>query len=299
MNLAQILDLSIKERETNGTKVDKFYEIRGRHYYNYIDNESWKAFVDKMRESYEAIYRNYIEGAGDELGVKRTGKYPPKMASYGSSSRMIYLLARDISGFQFEKKLYTTVGGTANMDGYLKLSGKEVFVEAKCREPYNASTSIIDRKYESLYRYLDQNPQIEFNCDITIIDEKYMRVVFYAGKTRIARFDVKQMICHLLGIATEKIVAPSNESISFTYLLYNPTKIEIIDDAHKEKLLAVYRQEIKECDSVPFKDLFSEIVKYLLRFTNIKKADGVSAEALVSKFSFKRCDQTDFVESCK
>ena len=117
MNTAKLLDLSIKQKETNGSKDNTGYVLHGQKYDNYLDNDSWQEFIDEMKTRYYPIYENYKNGSGDELGIKKIGKYPPKMASYGSSSRMIYLLSRDIPNFCVEKKLYTTVGGTANMDG--------------------------------------------------------------------------------------------------------------------------------------------------------------------------------------
>ena len=105
MSIAKTLDLSIKKNETGTEKENKYYLLSDRQYDNYIDNETWAKFVDEMRTNYPSAYAEYGEGSGDELGIKKVGRFPPKMASYGSSSRMIYLLSRDIDGFQFEKKL--------------------------------------------------------------------------------------------------------------------------------------------------------------------------------------------------
>lgn len=49
------------------------------------------------------------------------GNYiPPKMSSYGSSSRMLYELAKDIPDFIFKYKMPAIIGGKAHLDGYLK-----------------------------------------------------------------------------------------------------------------------------------------------------------------------------------
>ena len=299
MNLAQALDLSIKEAETQGTKKDKFYKIGDRRYYNYVDNESWKAFVDEMKVSYTAIYKNYVEGSGDELGVKRVGIYPPKMASYGSSSRMIYFLARKIPGFKFEKKLYTTVGGTANMDGFVSINGKDIYIEAKCREPYGSHNATIDRKYEDLYRFFNERPDLPFKCEITILDEKEMKVKFISKGNTLKRFDIKQMICHLLGIATEKLTTPSEDKVVFKYLLFNPTEIAIEDTAWREKLTKAYRQETDECDSVPFAELYKVIITFLTTKTTIKASDKADIDSIANNFEFSRCDQITFAEQLK
>ena len=299
MEIAKLLDLSIKQAETNGSKTDMCYVHNGREYYNYLDNASWQDFINEMKTLYYPIYENYKNGSGDELGIKKVGKYPPKMASYGSSSRMIYLLSRDIPEFCFEKKLFTTIGGTANMDGYLNKNGTDYYIEAKCREPYYSHQFTIDRKYEQLYRYLDKRESLDFKCSIDIIDTKRLKVQFSTSQRVIEHFDIKQMICHLLGIATDKIETPTEKKIQFLYLLYNPTKITIIEEPQKQKLLALYAQEIVECDSIPFAELFNAIIDYLLAYTNVKKSSAANPEQLKNSFSFKRCDQTTFKESLK
>ncbi len=299
MEIAKLLDLSIKQAETNGSKADKSYVHNGREYNNYLDNASWQDFITEMKTLYYPIYENYKNGSGDELGIKKVGKYPPKMASYGSSSRMIYLLSRDIPEFCFEKKLFTTIGGTANMDGYLNNNGTDYYIEAKCREPYYSHQFTIDRKYEHLYRYLDKREGLDFKCSIDIIDTKWMKVHFSNSQRVIEHFDIKQMICHLLGIATDKIETPTEEKIQFLYLLYNPTRITILEELQKKKLLALYEQEIAECDSIHFAELFDAIIDYLLANTNVKRSSEATPEQLKKRFSFKRCDQTTFIETLK
>ena len=299
MEIAKLLDLSIKQAETNGSKADKSYVHNGREYNNYLDNASWQDFITEMKTLYYPIYENYKNGSGDELGIKKGGKYPPKMASYGSSSRMIYLLSRDIPDVHFEEKLYTTVGGTANMDGFLNKNGTDYYIEAKCREPYYSHKFIIDRKYEQLYRYLDKLEGLDLKCSIDIIDAKWMKVHFSTSKRTIEHFDIKQMICHLLGIATDKIEAPTEGKIQFLYLLYNPTKICLIEIPQKKKLLALYEQETAECDSIPFAELFKAIVDYLLSNTSVKKSSTTNPEQLKNSFSFMRCDQSSFTETLK
>ena len=299
ITIAQLLDLSIKRAETNGAREDQAYEINGRRYKNYVDNDTWKAFVNEMKTMYYPIYENFAKGAGDELGIKKVGPYPPKMASYGSSSRMLYLLARNIPGFCFEKKLYTTVGGKANLDGFLCVNGSRIYVEAKCREPYNSPNRIIDRKYEELYRCLNRIPRLAFHCDITILNEKEMKVDFTVQNTVITRFDIKQMICHLLGIATEQITAPSKDHVRFIYLLFDPTHLQIEDEPRKDKLLSIYRQETTECDAVPFAALYKAIVTYLSQHPAIKPSASASIEQIANNFSFSRCDQVVFRERMK
>ena len=299
MSIAKTLDLSIKFNETGASNEGKSYSLSDRQYENYIDNENWSVFVEEMKTKYPLAYAEYGEGSGDELGIKKVGKYPPKMASYGSSSRMIYLLSRDIEGFQFEKKLPTTVGGIANIDGFLQSENIQFFIEAKCREPYSPKSYIIDRKYEALYRYIDAEPSVDIKCNITIIDDEKMRVQFVAQGTIITAFDIKQMISHLLGIATKKLNNPTEEKIKFLYLLYNPTNIKIVNPKHTERIMAAYNTQVNECNSIPFANLYGVVMDYLHGIKSVGSATEQEINIIKSAFTFELCDQNNYIQLMK
>lgn len=299
MSIAKTLDLSIKFNETGASNEGKSYSLSDRQYENYIDNENWSVFVEEMKTKYPLAYAEYGEGSGDELGIKKVGKYPPKMASYGSSSRMIYLLSRDIEGFQFEKKLPTTVGGIANMDGFLQSENIQFFVEAKCREPYSPKSYIIDRKYEALYRYIDAEPSVDIKCNIAIIDDEKMQVQFVAQGTIITAFDIKQMISHLLGIATKKLNNPTEEKIKFLYLLYNPTNIKIMNPKHTERIMAAYNTQVNECNSIPFANLYGVVMDYLHGIKSVGNATEQEINIIKSAFTFELCDQNNYIQLMK
>ena len=297
MSIGKTLDLSIKKAETGEAKTGKCFILGERQYENYIDNDTWITFVDEMKKQYTSAYEQYGEGSGDELGIKKIGRYPPKMASYGSSSRMIYMLSRDVPGFCFEKKLPTTVGGIANMDGYLCCEGTHYYVEAKCREPYSPKSYVVDRKYEDLYRWLDQDKKARINCNITVLDENKMEVRFLIDGTALTRFDIKQMICHLLGIATEKLNHPTEEKTEFLYLLYNPTRIELVDQRHQDQILSIYETEVAESKRIPFADLYAAVVRYLYKNRKVGKISEDEMLKISDNFSFSLCDQETYL-SC-
>jgi len=219
--------------------------------------------------------------------------YPPKMASFGSSSRMIYNLMKDVDGFLFEKQLSTTVGGTANLDGFMETESKYVFVEAKCREPYSAKINEYEWKYEDLYKYITQSPKTKLECEITGDKEndKKMKVKFKVSNEVIEHFDIKQMICHLLGVATAFLKGEFDiKNIEFIYLLFNPKLIEIEDEKAKSKIHKIYTQTCNECNLVDFKKLFEVIIEFLKIECRID--ENVFTEDLVSRFNFNLCDQT-------
>ena len=150
--MQKTLDLSIKKHEI-GTLDGGFRTKITRQ--AYMDNLVWDAFKDDMEKNHPNAFAEYGAGAGGELTEKNG--FPPKMASYGSSSRMIYNLCKDIENFHFEHKLHTKIGGVANLDGFMETDDKFIFAEAKCREPYGKKTNLIECKYDTLYRYINSN----------------------------------------------------------------------------------------------------------------------------------------------
>ena len=276
MSISQELDLAIKAAE--GHAAADGYAANKRIYDTYMPNEEWEAFKASMLPS---ALEEYANGGGGEL-VEKNGR-PPKMACYGSSSRMIYMLSHGKPGFHYEKKLPTTVGGTANMDGFFEDSGRYVFVEAKCHEPYAAKSNSVSKSYEKLYRFI--NEQMAGNLEITMneskcgrylevayfsdgeqlahmdgnlycrirprrADSKSMKVTFESDGATVRYFDVKQMICHLLGIATgflQKRLTP--KQIDFIYLLYDPTELALAPDK-KEIVDQIYERTCYECNLV-------------------------------------------------
>lgn len=116
---------------------------------------------------------------------------------------MIYNLSNKKEGFYFEKKLPTTVGGTANIDGFYEDDNRYIFVEAKCHEPYTLKNVTVSKCYEKLYKYINEQMLGSVHIDMeTSKCGRYLNVEYYADGEKLERFDMKQMICHLLGIAT-------------------------------------------------------------------------------------------------
>ncbi len=156
-DMATALDLAIRNKE----EIEFGYEINNnevqKKYDNYMSNAEWEKFINKMSESHK---ENFKDGNGGELEEKkgRFGLYPPKMASFGSSSRLIYDLSHDIEKFSFEKQLHTHVGGVANIDGFVCRGNEYIFVEAKRREIYGGShkNEEISDKYEDVYEKINE-----------------------------------------------------------------------------------------------------------------------------------------------
>ena len=292
MELNKLLDYAIMADETaKNPEIKSGYTVNGRTYDNYLNNTSWAKFVAEMKEENPTAFDMYGKGGGKELEERRVGAnvYPPKMASFGSSSRMIYNLMKGVDGFLFEKKLPTTVGGIANLDGFMETDEKYIFIEAKCREPYSRKENIFERKDEDLYKTITMSDITSVSCRIKEIDDLKMEVEFFSGETKIRSFDIKQMISHLLGVATAFLSGEfEGKKTEFIYLLFNPELIEIKEG--KEKFYSVYEQTCNECNSIDFKALFDVIIEYLQKVRHL--GETKTKNDLVDNFCFKLYDQT-------
>lgn len=281
---------------------------RGYNGYDaYLKKEtSRKAFLDGMDDDHKA---QYSRGSGGEL--KEEKGRPPKMAAFASSSRFIYTLSarkNTIPGFRFEEQLPTTIGGVANMDGYLERSGQYTFVEAKCREPYSHSAKqTIKRNYRDVYSYLRAQMPRVFGCVMEDIPDgpdgrepqKQMHVVFFCHSRVVAHFDIKQMISHLLGVATKflstgKSTITPDLKIQFLYLLYDPSAL-VMDETDKAEVMAVYGDTCWCAEHYHFEEMFGHIVDFLAS----RLCPGFDAETLQTlkdSFRFHLCDQYDYMK---
>ena len=291
MTLSMKLDLAIKAKEATASADGYVIKDKGC-YSTYMTNAEWDAFKNAM--SAQAL-EEYGAGGGGEL-YEKDGR-PPKMACYGSSSRMIYLLSRDKEkdGFHYEKKLSTTVGGTANLDGFLDRGDRYVLIEAKCHEPYSAKAHSVSHSYEALYTFINENMAKE----LEIAAEKskcgrYLNVTFRAGGEMIAHFDLKQMICHLLGAATGALTGKlDKKKYSFLYLLYDPTALPITEEARAE-IDAIYKRTVYECGLIDFKKLFRVILAFLQGKITKKKLSEEDVEQIANGFTFTLASQNDY-----
>lgn len=270
---------------------------------------SWKDLLDGMKDEHKT---QYGKGSGGELKEEKGN--PPKMAAVASSSRFIYTLSaktNDIPGFKFEEQLPTTVGGVANMDGFQELGGKFTFVEAKCREPYSHSVKqAIKRNYKDIYAYLREKMPRVFSCVMEDIPDapdgkepqNKMNVVFFCHNKVVAYFDIKQMISHLLGVATKFLESDgaqlgAAEKIQFLYLLYNPSKLSITG-ADREAVMSVYEDTCWCAEHYHFEEMFGHVVDFLAPKLS-PKADKALLQKLKDAFKFDLCDQNDYMKYFK
>ena len=294
MSMLTDFDLAIAEKEN----IPRGFITEKGTYSSYMSNAVWNDYLADMSAEHRTQFDN---GSGGELKVKN-GR-PPKMASFASSSRMAYQLSKSIPNFVFEKQLSTVIGGTANLDGYWNGNGQYIFVEAKCREPYShKSPQTIKQKYKPLYTFLQNKLPGIFSCTMEDIPgTRDMCVVFYCRGKEIVNFDIKQMLCHLLGVANKMLLDNTcNVPIRFLYMLYNPTELALPGQSQGE-ILRIYQATCKAAIDYNFEQIFACVVDFLMK----EKEYPVSkerAEKLKENFTFVLCDQTSysnyFFEEC-
>jgi len=272
----------------------------------YMSNNAFKVFLGAFSASHRNQYEN---GDGSELIEKKNkwGNFnPPKMASFASSSRMIYNLSKDIPKFEFEKQLATGMGGRdANIDGFLLQRNTFFFVESKCQEIYG-SHSLVRDSYRELFANIsnDQANKFKIECGVSN-DKKEFRAKFYYSEMDILHFDVKQMISHMLGIAKKFLSAVDvfkiiNIKIRFIYFLYNPAsafdyvlknKSVFVSEKNKSYIINKYNKTVEEINKIDMSELFGTIVRYQLSKNNISYA---FTDELINSFSFELKSQFDF-----
>ncbi len=154
---------------------------------------------------------------------------PPKMASVASSSRFCYLALRD--GYKqfnnsediiFEHSCRIKgVNATANLDAYIPKAN--IYFEVKCHEIFSQHSIYLKKSYWNLL-YGQENDFGFSYAKCPDIDEFKIELCnFGIAKTKI-RFDIKQFLCHLWGIASQK---DKDIPAKLVYLFFN--KMDLIE----------------------------------------------------------------------
>lgn len=285
MSLLKEFDLAIADVENipRGFVTDK------GNYDSYMSNAAWDDYLKDMSDEHRS---QFDDGSGGEL--KEKNGRPPKMASFASSSRMIYMLSHNIPGFTFEKQLPTVVGGIANLDGYHETEQSHIFVEAKCREPYSHNAvQTIKQNYGPVYEYLSSKMPEIFSCTMEDVpDSRDMRVEFFCQGNSVASFDIKQMICHLLGVANEMLKSGSKKSILFLYLLYDPTELQLPTES-KSEITQIYKDTCNAANNYRFEEMFGHIVDFLVQRSG-SRTDSQTLSHIKNTFRFALCSQKDY-----
>lgn len=254
----ELIKQNIKEVKGSDVFGYKLPETRVEQYSNYYSNDEFMSFIEEMKSSpYQEIYHAYNDGKGGELVVKngRYGKMPPKMASVASSSRFCYLALRNgaqglggsgIVKFEHECKIKGVFGNAPQLDAYIP--NENIYVEAKCHEIFDSHKVIMKEKYWKLI-YGKNN---YFGFDIIEKPEKgdfEIPLSVFGLERDSSMFDIKQLICHLLGIEAQK---RDIESATLVYLFFKPKAKTNNKQKAIDEVFAILQDEIlKIFDSAP------------------------------------------------
>lgn len=197
----------------------------GRTYDAYYTEAAFQSFQDEMERDYPAAFRQYGEGKGSEM-KEHAGPYgdlPPKMASVASSSRFCYLALRDggaaLGGgshvkFEHGCPIKGVAGTAPQLDAYM--AEGNIFVEVKCHEIFDAHRVVMKEKYwEHIY-----GPDNAFGfpaAEKPAGEEFQVPLSAFGVQGTSSMFDIKQLLCHLLGIASQ-----SGEPAALVYLFFKP-----------------------------------------------------------------------------
>lgn len=279
-----IRDMDGKPPYGAGYKLEK----TGGYYDRYMSNDGWRRYLDEMSKDHRDQYE---KGDGGEL---KEGKYPPKMAGYGSSSRIIFTLLKDIPDIKFEYPLKTYVYRRcrpASLDGYLCADNADIFVEAKCGEIYTEHCKVkASREYYKVYKYIRDNHKNFSFKEYVIdkngnIDESVYNYSFSYNNEPIIHLDIKQLISHFLGIAAGVLEGRVKDSIRFVYFIYNPEELQ------KESLKEIYGKTIAEINKIRVSELFKAVFGYQKKNLEIEKEMPI--------FEFVLADQNNIIDKLK
>lgn len=205
--------------------ADSFGYRLAKVYENYYSREQFAGFVEEMKsERYYEAYRAYAAGKGGELSEQsgRYGKTPPKMASVASSSRFCYLAFRDgaegLGGsgkveFEHECRIDRIFGTAPQLDAFVP--NERIYVEVKCHEIFDSHHVAMSGSYRDLL--FGNGSAFEFP---EIPEERGGRLEIGLRNFNVSKactmFDIKQLLCHLMGIAAQK------EPARLVYLFFWP-----------------------------------------------------------------------------
>ena len=250
----EIIKQNIKEYIGRDVFGYRMTETKTKVYGNYYSNDEFDAFVAEMKSPpYQEIYRAYNDGKGSELVTKngRYGKMPPKMASVASSSRFCYLALRDgaqgiggsgIVEFEKECRIKDLSGTAPQLDAYIP--NDNIYVEAKCHEIFDSHKVKLKEKYWDMiygndncfgFEVVEKADEEEFEIPLSV----------FGIEKASSMFDIKQFLCHLLGVKSQKEDA---EQATLVYLFFKPKaksesvqmEIDEIFDKLREEIVKIF-----------------------------------------------------------
>lgn len=231
----------------------------------YYSKTTFDVFVKEMQTLYPHHYSKYSGnpnatqnrgGVGGEL-IEKPGRYgltPPKMASVASSSRFCYLAFRNgtdvlvnnkyISGddIEFEKecRIFNDISTAPQLDGFIEQEEYNIYIEAKCHEIFDSHKVELKNKYLD---YFEKDDILRTFLKKAAKDNETftLPLSLFRIEKKSSRFDIKQLICHLLGIKEQK----GDKKAKLVYLFFEPATDNDEDRIFINKVFDELSTEIK------------------------------------------------------
>lgn len=226
------------------------YKMGSKSYPSYYSQDAFTAFKLEMGFCHPQHYNRYINGQGSELLETET---PPKMASVASSSRFAYLALRwgaqaiggtDQVEFEHECRIQGIRGTAPQLDAYTTdENGNPIYVEVKCHEIFDPHKTELKAAYwENIY---GEKNAFGFSSKKAIKDRETFDIPLdQFGITREhSMMDIKQLLCHLMGIASQK---EQKQPATLIYLFFKPA----VTGSHHTILDGIFSQLTNEIDYI-------------------------------------------------
>ncbi|MBQ8417781.1 MAG: hypothetical protein IJX10_04025 [Phascolarctobacterium sp.] len=226
--------------------ADKFgyKNVNDFKYEDYYTKDEFDKFIEDMKNYNIEHHKSYAEGKGNETVSTDDGVKPPKMASVASSSRFAYLALRKGAKhigvtknveFEAECAIKNKPGTQPQMDAYDK--DTNTYIEVKCHEIFGDSKKKTLGEAYVNYIFGANEDGIGFKLITVTKPEGEFPIPFkeFGMKEFPRYFDLKQFLCHLLGVACKN--HKEEESATLAYLFFKP-KTDV--EAEANELFGVY-----------------------------------------------------------
>lgn len=251
MNTKQSFDISIRNKFLQGEEclpgiksscTSEFgRSINGKMRETYFSDDFGEMILSSLSKD---IVDAYKKGKGNEIdngkffSVASSSRFAVASFTENRKKQLHYIQmfeGEPIQEIQFEYPLRINgiVGTPPQMDVYIKTS-VETFVEVKCHEIFDESShSVIKLSSQylnnSLFRDILEHYKInianrvceldnEGNCTKLLLCRNHFNII-----SKTSRFDLKQFLCHLMGIVSKTSRCGNKQ---FIYLFYKNTDIE-------------------------------------------------------------------------
>ena len=150
----------------------------------------------------------------------------------------------------------------------------------------------ISRVYKDVYEYI-KSVNSGFSYEDTPIEDEpdYMACSFLMNDKYISHFDVKQLICHFLGICANILENHANVNVRFIYLIFNPNLNTDFSNLNIQKFESKIKEEYNETQAEArefrdFKWLFDAVMSYQSTHLDLPKPQYNFEFALLDQKSY-------------